>query len=53
MVASQAINDDLAGMDDLGNEFDRNVDRVARQIGADNEPDLEFDRINAGVARDA
>src|SRR6266849_7049208 len=53
MVASQAIDDDLAGMDDLGNEFYRHVDRIARQIGADDKPYFEFDRIDARVASNA
>src|SRR5712664_3455305 len=53
MVASQAIDDDLAGMDDLGNEFYRHVDGIARQIGADDKPYFEFDRIDAFIASNA
>src|SRR5262252_7305108 len=52
MRVSPAIDQYLAGIDDVGDKFYRNVDRVARQIGADDEPDLEFDRIDAHVALD-
>ena len=52
MRASQSIDDDLAGVDDIGDEFYRNMHRIARQIGADDKSHLELGGIDALVALD-
>ena len=38
MHVSQPTNDDFAGIDDIGDKFYRNMDRIAGQIGSDNKP---------------
>ena len=38
--------------DDVGDEFDWNVNRIADQIGANDEPHFELGRVDVGVARD-
>jgi len=53
MAALQPVDHDLAGVDlDLGDEFDRDVHRLAEQIRPDDETDLEIGGIHRVVARD-
>lgn len=47
---SQPIDDDFSGLDDVGNEFDGDVNGMAHQFAADHEPYLEFDGVDLVVS---
>src|SRR6266568_7738839 len=48
---SQSIDDNFSGLDNVGDELDRNVHRMADQLATDDEAYLELDGIELFVAR--
>src|SRR6266851_1198400 len=48
---SQSIDDNFSSFDDIGDELDRNVHRMADQFAGDHKAYLELDRIKLLVAR--
>src|SRR5216683_1480684 len=52
MRVSPAIDQYLAGIDNVGDELYRNINGIARQIGTDDKPDFKIDRIDAHIAFD-
>ena len=47
----QPVDLNLAAVElDVGNEFDRNIDRLAAKVGAYDEADFEVARLDVGVA---
>ena len=50
---SQSIDDNLSGFDDVGDELDRNMNRMAHQFGTNQKANLELDEIDRLVAFDA
>ena len=49
---SQPVDLDLAAVElDVGDEFDRNVDRLAAQVGVDDEADLQLVRLDRCMSR--
>jgi hypothetical protein len=51
-AASSTMEDNLAGIYDVGDEFNGEVDRLAHQLGTDDEPHLEITGVDAGVSLD-
>src|SRR5712675_761460 len=50
---SQSIDDNFSGLDNVGDEFDGNVHRMAHQFATDDEAYLELDGIDFRVPCDA
>ena len=46
---SQSIDDNFSGLDNVGDELDRNVHRMAHQFATNHEAYLELDRIDLFV----
>src|SRR5712691_10277647 len=52
MRVSPAIDQYLAGIDNVGDELYRNINGIARQISAEDKSDFELDRIDTHIAWD-
>jgi len=48
---SQSIDDNFSGLDNIGDELDRNMQRMAHQLAGDHKAHLELDGIELFVAR--